>query len=188
MMKIPLILIILIIFIINTKFEAQNIIQFGNRGTFEVGGSLYYSNITPINNGTKGAVSNLFQLQPIGGYFISKGIEIGIQPSISITNSSGSSFTQTGIYLTPAYNFILKSKIYPVIEALIGYSTQSGSDVSSASGFSWGIEGGVKFNLMGNSLLFVGLQYRQDTYNASGATSRSGLNIFTFGAGWNVFF
>jgi len=168
--------------------DAAKLKLFGYKGIWELGGTIFYASTTPVVNGTTGSSYNIFQLQPFAGYFIAKGIELAIQPNYTTTSASGSSYTTMGLYFAPAYNFILKGNVYPAISVLLGYTSTSGTGATSTSGFSWGGEGGVKINFLGNSLLFIGIQYKQETYNPSGATSRNGQNILTFGAGWNVFF
>lgn len=188
MKKYHAILISLTILSYSPESYGQSKLSFASKGVWELGGSIFYSWSSPVNNRVVSDAVGLFQMQPTAGYFVYKGIEIGVQPTITITSASGSSFTQMGLYLAPSYNFAIKGILYPNVKVLIGYTSQSGTDVVSSSGFSWGVEGGVKMNLLGNSLLLVSIQYRQDTYNSAGATSRSGFNVLTFGAGWNVFF
>ncbi len=192
MKKISALLVLFLIVSVCSSTQAQKLKSFGLKGVWELGGSIFYTNSTPVSDGVTGNSISTFQIQPVAGYFIHKSIEIGIQPNITTSSSNGSSFTTMGLYLAPAYNFILKGKVYPAIVALVGYTStsfsSSGGTSTSASGFSWGGEAGVKINLLGNSLLFVGLQYLQVTNNPSGAASRNGQNVFTLGAGWNVFF
>ena len=170
--------------------SAQKIKMFGSKGVWEFGGTIFYSNTTPVADGSVSGAYGVLQFQPVAGYFIHKGIEIGVQPSINMLFQSGYSYTNMALYLAPSYNFIIKGKVYPAIVGLIGYTSYSSSapEQTSRGGFAWGFQGGVKINLLGNSLLFVGLQYVQTTLNASGASNRSGNNTITLGAGWNVFF
>ena len=194
MKKHSIILIILLISIFSISTNSQKLKTFGTKGVWELGGSVYYTNTSYILNGeSKGDSYGQLQFQPYAGYFVTNNFELGIQPNLNILFMSGETYTTTGIYFAPSYNFtIKKSIVYPEIKALIGYTSGSGSDpVSSSetrSGFSWGAEGGVKINILGNSLLFFGLQYRQETYNSSSDPARDGYNIITFGAGWKVFF
>ncbi len=166
--------------------------QFGLKGEWELGGTIFYSSTTPVVNDSTGNATNVFQIQPVIGYFVTKGVEIGIQPTLTFVSSNGYSYNTMALYFAPAYNFIMKGKIYPAIVALIGYTSTSTTPTTgpsySASGFSWGGEAGVKMNLAGNSLLFAGLQYLRVTNNPSGSTSRNGQNVLSFGVGWNVFF
>lgn len=183
---------ITLIFLCNS-INAQKIKMYTSKGIWEFGGSIYYSNTTPISNGYAGGAFGELQFQPVIGYFIHKGLEIGIEPSISAAFMSGYSYTNMALYFAPEYNFYTKTKIYPVIVGLVGYTSSSSSDPnapahSTLGGFSWGFRGGIKVNLLGNSLLLIQLQYIQTTLNKSGATARTGNNTMTFGAGWNVFF
>jgi hypothetical protein len=192
MKKITCLSIILLSLILCSPVNAQKLKSFATKGVWELGGTIFYSSSTPVQNGTTGTATTTFQFQPVAGYFVANSIEIGLQPSFTSQSSAGFTVTNTGIYLAPAYNFILNNKIYPAVVALVGFTSTSFSSTGfpsySASGFSWGGEAGVKMNLLGNSLLFVGLQYLQVTNNPSGSLNRSGQNVVTFGAGWNVFF
>ena len=183
--------VLVISFLFCNSINAQQIKMFGSKGVWELGGTIFYSNTTPVSNGYVGGSYGMLQFQPTAGYFIRKGLEIGVQPSISALYSSGYSTTSMSLYFAPAYNFIIKGKVYPAIVGLIGYTSYSNTNPDnkqSLGGFAWGFQGGVKINILGNSLLFVGLQYVQTTLNASGSSNRSGNNTLTFGAGWNVFF
>ena len=172
-----------------SSLHAQHLKQFGNKGVWELGGVIGWSNITPVINGGTETATGIFQLQPIAGYFVAKSIEIAIEPSITLTSYNGNSTTNMTLYFAPGYNFIFKgSKVYPAIHALIGYSSFSGTGLTSRSGLSLGLAAGVKINLLGNSLLDMGLQFQSVTLNPSGASSRNGQNIITIGAGWSVFF
>lgn len=172
------------------SIHSQDIKNFGTKGVWELGGTVYYSNTTTISNDLIGGKYGIFQIQPVAGYFVRKGLELGIQPSITISNQYGHSNTDMSLYFAPAYNMISSGKIFPALVALIGYTSHKSDypENTSLGGFSWGFQLDAKINLLGNSLLVVSLQYVQTTLNAPGATSRSGGNTLTFGAGWNVFF
>lgn len=172
-----------------SSLHAQKLKQFGNKGVWELGGIIGWSSITPVTNGGTSPATGIFQIQPLAGYFIAKSIELAIEPSIIVTSYNGSSSTSMTLYFAPGYNFIFrKSKVYPAIHALIGYSSLTGTGLTSRSGLSIGLAAGVKVNLLGNSLLDMGLQFQSVTLNPSGAPARNGQNIFTIGAGWSVFF
>jgi opacity protein-like surface antigen len=68
---------------------------------------------------------------------------------------------------------------------LAGYSSYSAGSYS-ASGFSWGVRGGVKVLVVQHVIIQVGVQYIQVTENPSGVTSRYGYNELLVGAGFSV--
>jgi hypothetical protein len=192
MYKLALFLFFIFSFSLFNTLYPQEIKPFGNKGIWELGGTIYYSSTTPVISGASQKSIDLFQIQPVAGYFVYKAFEIGVKPTISITKANGNTDTKMSLYLATAYNFIFKTKFYPVITILLGYTSQSNSDSSSNSvsqhGFSWGFEAGVKINLLGNSLLFTGMQFTDDTFKSSGASKRNGQYIITLGAGWTVWF
>lgn len=156
---------------------------FASPGVVELGGSLSFTSTTGVAGGQTGSSHSLFTFSPYAGVFITDGFELGFNP-FQIT--SGDGFSSVLILLAPSYNFRTASIAYPFIEALLGYASQS--DGSSRSGFSWGLRGGAKLAVGGNSLLNIGLQYLQVTLDPSGATSRYGYNQFAFTTGFTVWF
>src|SRR5262249_11888860 len=98
MKKLTCLLIILLSMVICSSADAQKLKTFGSKGVWELGGSIFYSSITPVTNGVTGDATNIFQFQPVAGYFIYKGIEIGLQPTFTSQSSGGSSYTSTAIY------------------------------------------------------------------------------------------
>ena len=165
---------------------SQKTKRFATRGTTELGGSISFQSITPVSNGNTGDATSIFTVLPFVGFFVADGFEIGLNPLgiTSISPPSGSSFTQIMIFAAPSYNFNTGSRVYPFIEALLGYASQSNG--SSRSGFSWGGRGGVKVAVAEHGLLNLGLQYIQITLNRSGASERSGSNNFSVSAGFTV--
>src|SRR5205085_3829670 len=125
MKKTPIFICFILICTFCSSVNAQKLKSFGSKGVWELGGTIFYTSVTPVTNDSSGTAVNVFNIQPVAGYFIAKSIEIGIQPTITITSSNGSSYTTMGLYFAPAYNFIMKSKIYPAIIALLGYTSTS---------------------------------------------------------------
>jgi hypothetical protein len=166
---------------------AQDGKKFASKGSTELGGSISFQSVTSVYNGKTGDATTVFSLAPFVGFFVADGFEIGVNPlGITSISYSGHSATQIMIFAAPSYNFDTDGIVYPFIEALIGYTSQSSS--SSRSGFSWGGRGGIKLAVTGKGLLNLGLQYLQITLNPSGATDRNGSNQLSVSAGFTVWF
>lgn len=192
MKQIKVLLIFVILLLIATSSNAQTKQKFAKENTWEVGGSVSFTYTQYVSNGnTSSNGVNIFKLYPYVGYFVTDGFEIGIIPAVELISYGGGTTSNSfAIYAAPSYNFFTKSLAYPYIQGAFGYNSVSyGGSSSSQSGIAWAIEGGVKINVGGNSLLKVGFDYGQKTLNKSGSSSgRSGLNTFSFVAGFNVFF
>lgn len=156
---------------------------FASPGVVELGGGLTFQSTTNVANGNTGSTTTMFSLQPYVGYFFTDGFELGFNP-FGIQTVEGS--TTLLFLLAPSYNFRTGSIAYPFVEALLGLASHSDGD--TRSGFSWGLRGGVKLGLVGNSLLNLGLEYLQVSMNPSGATSRYGYNQVAFNVGFTVWF
>lgn len=183
--KIKVIVSVIFIFlvILSGTSSAQRYGGFASPGVVELGGNISFTSTTGVAAGETGGTNSLFSFSPYVGYFFTDGFELGFNP---FEIQSGNGYSSVLILVAPSYNFRTASVAYPFIEALLGYA--SVSDGSSRSGFSWGLRGGVKLALGGNSLLNLGLQYLQVTLDPSGATSRYGYNQFAFSAGFTVWF
>lgn len=156
---------------------------FASPGVFELGGGLTFQSTTNVTNGNTGGTTTMFSLQPYVGYFITDGFELGFNP-FGIQTVEGN--TTLLFLLAPSYNFRTGSIAYPFIEGLLGLASHSDGD--TRSGFSWGLRGGVKLAIVGNSLLNLGLEYLQITENPSWATDRYGYNQVAFNVGFTVWF
>jgi Outer membrane protein beta-barrel domain len=172
---------------------AQSSYRFAGKGTVELGGSVSYQRSTVITQGTEfpSQTSSIFSFFPYAGYFLADGFEIGLNPlSVQTYWDSQDKITNLTILLAPSYNFDTGGKVFPFVEAQLGYSQEvfGGSladlNPSKRDGFSWGGRAGIKFAISGNSLLNVGAQYQQITLTPSGDTQRSGSNILMFSAGF----
>lgn len=178
--------VIALVFIITSTSYSQN---FATKGTIEAGGSIGFSSTTVVSNGQSSSNSaSTFTIEPYIGYFVSNGFELGFFPSLTTQSYAGSSSTSLGIYVAPAWNFNLKSNLFPFLEGRIGYNSYS-SGGSSSGGLAWGLKGGVKVQIGNSSLFNFALSYDQITYNPSGWTGdRNGQNIFAINGGFTVFF
>ncbi|HEX2962956.1 MAG: hypothetical protein ACM3UR_03745 [Bacteroidota bacterium] len=156
---------------------------FASPGVVELGGGLTFQSTTNVTNGNTGGTTTVFSLQPYVGYFFTDGFELGFNP-FGITTVEGN--TSLLFLLAPSYNFRTGSIAYPFVEALLGLA--SASDGETRSGFTWGLRGGVKLNVVGNGNLNLGLEYLQVSLNPSGASSRYGYNQVAFNVGFTVWF
>jgi len=192
-MKTKLIAILIVIFCVSSfTLNAQTIKKFALKNVWEAGGSLGFTSTTPVIDGNTGSATTMINFQPYGGYFIAKGLELGIMPSVNYTKppSPESDYIDYTLYFAPAYNFIIqKSIVYPYIMGLIGYTVYNGGG-TTLSGIAFGGEGGVKINAYGNSLIKFGIQYEQKTLNPSDNPdgNRNGLNNIKIEAGFSLFF
>jgi len=172
--------------------NAQN---FATKGTIELGGSIGFSSTTGVNNGesSENSLSN-FSFDPYVGYFVINGLELGIIPSFSTSSYSDQSTTSFGVYFAPAWNFDLKSNLFPFVEGRIGYNTSSyddgnsETDESSYGGLAWGLRGGVKVQVGNSALVNLALSYDQITMNPEDYDGdRNGTNAFGVMAGFTIF-
>jgi hypothetical protein len=162
--------------------------DFANKGTWELGGSVGFTGTTPVFAGkvsTSNAIS-VFTFSPEASYFITDNFEVGLKPLSLMFINSNDQTTEFSFLIAPAYNFELKRHIYPYIQALIGYGIAS-SGAYSASGFDFGIQGGVKIVVAKSSVLNFGLSYLMTNRTPSGTTDRYGYNIIQLVAGFSVF-
>lgn len=172
------------LFVFTSLSFSQN---FATKGTIEAGGSLGFSSATSVSNGESSSNSlSTIRLEPYIGYFIVNGFELGLEPSFTLQSSGGNSSASFGIYFAPAWNFDLKSKLFPFLEGRIGYN--SFNDASS-SGLAWGLRGGVKVQVGNSALVNLALSYDQITKNPKDWDGkRNGENIFAVNAGFTIFF
>ena len=172
---------IVIILIMNINLYSQD---YAKKGTWDLGGTVSFSNYQ-YRFGSGFPVS--FSMSPSAGYFITDNFEFGIMP-LSVTLKDG---LQLDIMLAPAYNFNLKSNLYPFISVLAGYGlhhNETHDGTVGVSGLEYGFEGGVKIQVEENVLININLAYTMYTYNESGAIGRTGYNLLALGAGFSVFF
>jgi opacity protein-like surface antigen len=195
--------VVLLTFLLAGCSHAQT--KFAMKGDWEFGGDIGFVSSTPVTGGstTSGSSSTIFILEPFGGYFVIDNLQIGLLPQfLSVTSPSlyatGTIYKSTNsifnIFVDPAYYFPLSHKmIYPFIHALAGYSSWStsstapGSSSTSATGFSWGVGAGVKVEVGANSLINLGIDYIQYTFNPSGSSSRNGNNNIQVLVGFTTF-
>lgn len=173
-------------------FQSLNFAQqkkFAQKGVWEFGGTMSFSSRKQVPNGNAyGDAVSTISAQPFVGFFITDNFELGFNPfGFSYTSFGGYSFTQVTIFLAPSYNFSTsKENLYPFIEGLIGYTSQSFSSGSSLNGISYGGRAGLKIPVGSSGLLNVGINYILITLNPANSNGRNGENDFAFSAGFTV--
>ena len=187
-----LILLFATLFVFTSLSFSQN---FATKGTVEVGGSLGFSSSTYVSNGNSASHStSTIKIEPYIGYFVSNGFELGFVPSLTSQSYGDNSSTSFGIYFAPAWNFDLRSNLFPFLEGRIGYNSVSSSDGDpltedpSYGGIAWGFRGGVKVKVGNSALVNIALSYDQTTYNPKNwSGDRNGENLFAVNAGFTIF-
>ena len=162
---------------------------YADKGVLELGGSVGFTSFTGVSAGqTSSTTYTSFSLTPSVGYFVTDGLEVGLDPfSLTINSHTGASSSQTEIHILGGIGYAAKTQgaAYPFVEGVAGFSSVSEGSYS-ANGFTWGLRGGVKVALVQHVLLMVGVQYLQVTENPTGASSRYGYNQFLVGAGFSI--
>ena len=160
---------------IETSANAQTK-EFARQGIAEIAGNLSFNSLTPVDNGESGSATTLFSLAPQVGYFVSDGFELGLQTGISllpgitaVSPPEGDGMTLVQFFFAPSYNVILPdAKLYPFIEADLGYTSIS-SGGNSSTGFSYGARGGLKIPVVDHLLVSTSFQYLAVTLNPENA-------------------
>jgi hypothetical protein len=161
-----------------------------SRGTVELGGTIGFTSVQAVQNGKTGDSQSIVSLEPVVGYFIIDGVEVGLSPAGLVYVSAGSSsVTQIRSFGFVGYNFQTSTMVVPYVEGLAGYaaviSSNSGT-TTTRSGFCWGGQGGIKVGVAEHANLVIGVQYVQITLDPSGASTRTGTNEFSVNVGWTV--
>ena len=169
--------------------------QFAKEGVTEISGTLSYSSFTSVSRGETGDAISIFTLAPQIGYFITDGFELSLGTGVSlipgfsvISPEDGESTSLLQLFLAPSYNIKTNdAKLYPFLEAQLGYTSLSSGDDTN-SGFSYGGRAGIKIAAVEHFLVNLSVQYLLITLNESGATERNGFNYLTVGVGISGYF
>lgn len=181
-----------IIFVGIFLFQLSGIAQeksFAQKGVVELGGSISFSSRKAVYQGsTHGDAFTTLSVQPYIGYFVTDKFELGVNPlGITYMSQGSNNATQIGIFFAPSYNFITTSgNLFPFIEGLVGYTSQTSTGSTDLSGFSYGGRTGIKVPVGSSALLNISVQYLMITLNRSGATERNGENDLAIAAGFAV--
>lgn len=131
-----------------------------------------------------------YSFNAYAGIMTLQGLEIGLSPSIAGYNHSNVSETMFNLYLLPAYNFNLKSSVFPYIEFIAGIGiTDNGYSVANVVGLGGDI--GMKTMLNKSALLIVKIEYIHNRINFQGETDSRNyvpkdyyFDSLTFGVGF----
>jgi hypothetical protein len=169
--------------------------QFATKGVTEITGTLSYSSFTTVSHGETGDAISLFTIAPQIGYFVTDGFELGLGTGVAlipgfsiISPEDGESTNLLQLFLAPSYNIKTNdAKLYPFVEAQLGYTSLSSGDETD-SGFSYGGRAGLKIVAVEHFLISLSAQYLLITLNASGDTERNGFNYLMVGVGVSGYF
>jgi hypothetical protein len=164
--------------------------QSTSRGTWEFGGTLGFSSTQPVTNGTTGESVSVLTVEPLVGYFIFDGWEIGAHPAGLVYRSAGGqTSTEIRTLASVSYNLKTATIVTPYVSGLGGFTAEIVSTSGARTtrqGFSWGGQAGIKVGLVEHGTLVIAAQYLQISLSPAGATTRSGINEFSIQAGWTV--
>ena len=168
--------------IVATPSIAQNK-PFGQKGTVELSGSFSFTNTSvSIEDKTDVVGSHsilIINLAPEIGYFISDGVEIGFNPGVIFAGSSygsgitGSVYSNRNAAFMQLFAFLgynirsASGNTTPFFEIPFGFTGAFVEHGSPATGFSWGLKGGLKIGVGGPLLLTTYAEYFHLTFNNS---------------------
>jgi hypothetical protein len=166
--------------------------RFALAGVWEVGGSATFQRSVPVVNGVEGDAVYTLSALPYVGWFVMDGLELGANPlGVSMTRTNESTVVDLRFLFAPSWNFRMKGEWYPFIEGLVGYTarlTSSDEGDTTDDGITWGGRVGVKFWVVEQGLLTVGVQYLAVTLDPSSAKNRYGSNDIAAAVGFSVWF
>jgi len=169
--------------------------QFAAKGVTEISGTVSFSRFTTVFRGETGDAISIFTIAPQIGYFVTDGFELGLGTGVSlipgfsiISPEDGESTSLLQLFLAPSYNIKTNdAKLYPFLEAQLGYTSLSSGD-DTESGFSYGGRAGLKIAAVEHFLVTLSAQYLLITLNESGDTDRNGFNYLMVGVGISGYF
>jgi hypothetical protein len=205
-LKTTLILLTALFFVFaNSCTNAQQTkLKYASRGTWEFGGDIAFTSTTytyrteyiGYHESAYSTTIRNFDIYANAGYFIIKGLKLGIETGVGITNFYKTQ-TTLKLYFAPEYVLSTGSDAYPFAGVSAGFKSINPYYNQSANGFSWGIKAGVKVNLAGNSLLNVAIKYYEEQYKTHidyfgipnySYDVKDKLKQLGLSAGWSLFF
>ena len=166
--------------------------RFALAGVWELGGSATFQRSVPVVNGAEGDAVYTLSALPYVGWFLFDGLELGANPlGVSMTRTGESTVVDLRFLFAPSWNFRMRGEWYPFIEGLVGYTarvTSTDEGDTTDDGMTWGGRVGVKFWVVEQGLLTVGVQYLAVTLDPSNAKNRYGSNDIAAAVGFSVWF
>jgi hypothetical protein len=166
--------------------------RFALAGVWELGGSATFQRSVPVMDGIEGDAVYTLSALPYVGWFLFDGLELGANPlGVSMTRTGESTVVDLRFLFAPSWNFRMKGEWYPFIEGLVGYTarlTSTDEGDTTDDGITWGGRVGVKFWVVEQGLLTVGVQYLAVTLDPSNARNRYGSNDIAAAVGFSVWF
>lgn len=186
---------LIISFIFTVNVNAQ---MFAEKGVMHLGGMVGFTSTTSVTNGeTAENSTSIFDFSPFVGYFIIDGFELGLMPNFYTFSHGDNSQTNFSVWFAPAYYFMLqRSNIYPYIQGLIGYNSNTYENTtgnvtveSTLTGISYGGAAGLKVQVGNSALINFGVRYVLITLNPEDWDGdRNGSNNLVVSAGFSIFF
>ena len=164
--------------------------RFALAGVWELGGSATFQRSVPVVNGVEGDAVYTLSALPYVGWFLFDGLELGANPlGVSMTRTGESTVVDLRFLFAPSWNFRMKGEWYPFVEGLVGYTarlTTTDEGDTTDDGITWGGRVGLKFWVVEQGLLTVGVQYLAVTLDPSNAKDRHGSNDIAAAVGFSV--
>lgn len=166
--------------------------RFAAAGVWELGGSATFQRSVPVVNGVEGDAVYTLSALPYVGWFLIDGLELGLNPlGVGMTRTGESTVVDLRFLFAPSWNFRMTGEWYPFVEGLVGYTARLTSDDTGDTtddGITYGGRVGVKFWVVPQGLLTVGVQYLQVTLDPANAKNRHGSNDIAGAVGFSVWF
>lgn len=160
--------------------------NYTTKGTFEMSGSISFSNYTAPAADVSYSVLNI---APQVSYFLMDGFSIGlttglgILPGFTVTSGDGGGTTTFQLFASPAYHFKMsESRFVPFVEGQIGYAIASDDEFSS-NGLSYGGRAGIKFIPVNHLVLNFAAQFLSIRLHSDDYEGRFGWDYWTVGIG-----
>lgn len=167
-------LLLTVISVSDLSSQANN--NFAGKKNWEIGGSF-------------GISKNYKEFALYGGYFISDGFELGVIPAVEFLKDDNKSMTTYAIYVAPSFHITTESTIFPYFQPAIGYYNISYGGRAESSGLTMDLEGGVKANILGNSMLKLAININKKfVWHFFSSNEKFWETNISFVAGLSLFF
>jgi len=181
----------IVILVCSFSMYAQD---FATKGDIEMGGSFGFTSKTNVSIGNTADESSVsFRFEPYVGFFFIKNFELGIIPAITFDSPAFSNWSTVLVEasVAPAWNFDLKSIVYPFIEIRTGINYQikssKGGSTETSAGFLGALRGGIKLQVGSNALVNFSMYYTAYSLTQENHNNRDGYNQFGIMGGFTIF-